>query len=429
MIINFSVRNFGSIRDMQTLSFEADKSNHLENAYVIEVGGYRLLKLALIYGANASGKTTLLKALDFLRDVVLLPLSKKSDEFDFEPYLFDAHSSSQPTVISIEFIQNDIRYSYEIEFVKSAILREELNFYKPKKANLFKRKTLLESQFSELSFGSKVRIDKSIEKALAANTLWNNTVFGGFLKTNIDFPELKEVLDWFRQNLKPVVYTNTDLTKFVTKRIKEGQVLKADVIKVLKKADFHISDLTISEEVQEFPDVLIELLKKDAENNGETESNFSSHYTALKLVMEHNVNNRSYKLPFESESSGTKRYYGFAGLLTILLRTHSIMPIDELEKSLHPDLVHHFLLSFIMNTSQSQLIATTHHREILNNKDLFRNDVVWFANMTNECATELYSLADFGSDVVRDSTNVLNAYKAGNLGGTPRPGDYYIEFD
>ena len=78
MIINFSVQNFGSIKDKQTLSFEADKSTHLESTYVVNVGKERILKLALIYGANASGKTTILKALDFLRDIVLEPKAKKN---------------------------------------------------------------------------------------------------------------------------------------------------------------------------------------------------------------------------------------------------------------------------------------------------------------------------------------------------------------
>ncbi|WP_445750259.1 AAA family ATPase [Polaribacter sp.] len=78
MIINFSVQNFGSIKDKQTLSFEADKSTHLEDAYIVNFGGQRILKLALIYGANASGKTTILKALDFLRDIVLEPERKKN---------------------------------------------------------------------------------------------------------------------------------------------------------------------------------------------------------------------------------------------------------------------------------------------------------------------------------------------------------------
>ena len=91
MIVNFSVQNFGSIKDKQILSFEADKSTHLEDHYVIKANsGLRLLKLALIYGANASGKTTILKALDFLREIVLEPAKKKTDTLEFNHFLFDS---------------------------------------------------------------------------------------------------------------------------------------------------------------------------------------------------------------------------------------------------------------------------------------------------------------------------------------------------
>ncbi len=103
-----------------------------------------------------------------------------------------------------------------------------------------------------------------------------------------------------------------------------------------------------------------------------------------------------------------------------------VIPIDELESSLHPDLFVHFLLSFLVNSEGSQIIATTHNREILNNKDIFRNDAVWFTDKTDTCATELYSLADFDSSVIRDTSNVYNAYKIGKLGGVPNLGDYYI---
>src|SRR4051794_9046630 len=113
MIVNFSIENFGSIKDKQTLSFEATKSSHLENQYVVNTGGVKLLKLALIYGANASGKTTILKALDFLRNIVLEPVGKKTKELDFHPFLFDSQTSKQNSTITITFIQNEIRYYYE----------------------------------------------------------------------------------------------------------------------------------------------------------------------------------------------------------------------------------------------------------------------------------------------------------------------------
>jgi AAA15 family ATPase/GTPase len=139
MIINFSVQNFGSIKDKQTLSFEADKSTHLEDAYIVNFGGQRILKLALIYGANASGKTTILKALDFLRDIVLEPERKKTNELDFNPFLFDPKTPKQNSIISIEFFHNDIKYFYEVAFFQKAIVSEELYFYNPNKANVFKR--------------------------------------------------------------------------------------------------------------------------------------------------------------------------------------------------------------------------------------------------------------------------------------------------
>jgi len=150
----------------------------------------------------------------------------------------------------------------------------------------------------------------------------------------------------------------------------------------------------------------------------------------VDLEFEHTVGNSRYLLPFEKESQGTQRYYGFAGILSLLIENSILFPIDELESSLHPDLFQHFLLSFLVNSQKSQLIATTHNREILNDKDIFRNDVIWITDKDNEdCATELYSLADFDTKVIRDTTNILNAYKLGKLGGTPNLGSYYININ
>ena len=112
-----------------------------------------------------------------------------------------------------------------------------------------------------------------------------------------------------------------------------------------------------------------------------------------------------------------------------MIRDSIAIPIDELEASLHPDLYIHFLLSFITNSKNSQLIATTHNREILNNKDIFRNDSIWFADKKESCSTELYSLSDFDSSVIRDTSNILNAYKYGKLGGIPNLGDYFIDIN
>ncbi len=429
MIINFSIQNFGSVKDKQTLTFEADKSDHLENSYIIHTKGLRLLKIALIYGANASGKTTILKALEFLRDIVLEPKTKKTDELDFQPFLFDSETPNQNSVISIEFIANDTKYFYEVEFFRKAVVNETLNFYNPNKANVYKRTTDINNQFTEIKFGSKIKIDKTIEKNLEANTLWNNTVLGGFLKTNVDVKELKEAVEWFKNYLHPLIFTKTQLEGFVTSKIDKGELSKLDVINILKKADFHISDIVIQEEEKEIPDGFIEFVKKQlkAPDNEVKKLEEKGKITSVNIEFEHTVNQTKYTLPIEMESQGTRRFYGFAGLLALLIKNSTAFPIDELESSLHPDLYTHFILSFLLNTDKSQIIATTHNREILDNKDLFRNDAIWFTDKNEKCSTELFSLADFDSSIVRNTTNIYNAYKSGKLNATPNLGDNFID--
>lgn len=426
MIVNFSVQNFGSIKDKQTLSFEADKSTHLEDHYIIEAtGGLRLLKLALIYGANASGKTTILKALDFLRYLVLNPAEKKTDKLEFNPFLFDSNTPNQNSIISIDFIQNEVRYFYEVEFNKNSVIKEELNFFNPNKANVFKRTTDVTKQFTEITFGSKIKKDKTFEKTLESNTLWNNTVLGGFLKTNIESKELKEVIEWFTNHLNRLILTDTQLDNTVTRNVANYELNKFDIINVLKKADFNISDIILKED-KEIPESVIKILTALDMPKEEIEKMINT--PLKKIEFEHTVNKVKYSLPISMESQGTQRYYGFSGLLSLLVRKSITIPIDELESSLHPELFIHFLLSFLINSKNSQIIATTHNREILDNKDIFRNDSIWFTDKSETCTTELYSLSDFDSSVVRDTSNIFNAYKSGKLGGTPNLGDYYIDF-
>lgn len=429
MIINFNISNFGAVKEFQSLTFEADRSDHLESTYVVHASGLRLLKIALIYGANASGKTTILNALEFLRTLVLEPLPKKTDTLEYQPFLFDADTPEENSNLSIEFLANDTRYFYEVTFTKNAIVKEILNYYQPKKANVFKRTTDLNNQFTEITFGNKIKIEKAEEKSLAANTLWNNTVFGGFLKTNVEVNELKEPVEWFKNFIHPLINGKTELESFITSKIEKGELSKELVINILKKADFHISDLIIKDNETALPDQLLDLIQSKLEGTGIpfTHGGDQGNLKSKRIEFVHTVNNVHYALPMEAESQGTRRYFGFAGLLGLLVQEPSVFSIDELESSLHPDLYVHFLLTFLLNTRRSQIIATTHNRELLDNRDLFRNDAIWFTDKNEHCATELFSLADFDSSVVRNSTNILNVYKSGKLRASPNLGDNFID--
>jgi len=307
MIINFSIHNFGSIKDKQTLSFEADNSNHLEDHYIIHgPGGIRLLKLALIYGANASGKTTILKALEFLRQLVLSPAEKKTEELDFNPFLFDPKTPTQNSILEIEFFWKNIKYFYEVEFNKKAIVKEELHFFNPNKAKVFSRTTDLTSQFTTINFGSKIKKDKTFERTLESNTLWNNTVLGGYLKTNIEFKELKNAVDWFGIYLTPIVETQTSLRNFIVESIEESKINKEDVIKILKKADFNISGIVLdeSERLSENMEQVFKALKISDETIEKLKVN-----PPKKITLQHTIDGNAYALPFKLESEGTKRYF------------------------------------------------------------------------------------------------------------------------
>ena len=127
MIIDFSVENFFSIREKQALSFLADDNiGHLEDYYVTEIAGKRILKAGLIFGANASGKTTILNALDFFRNIVVSSRNAKTRDINVVPFLMDKDSRTKDTVFEINFIQHEQTYYYQLVLNKRYIVSEIL---------------------------------------------------------------------------------------------------------------------------------------------------------------------------------------------------------------------------------------------------------------------------------------------------------------
>lgn len=429
MIINFTVKNYRSIKDKVTLSFEASKSDDMEKYYVRStVKNLRLLKLGIIYGPNASGKTTLLEALDFLKNISTNPFSTKTSEFNFEPFLFDEASRTANTSFTLEFISNQVKYLYEIELNKKIVVEESLHFYKPNKALVFKRTTSAENQLVDVEFGSKMQIPAESKNALIGNTLWNNTVIGGYLKTNIVSQELQDVTDWFKSTLKPIITPRTNLIPFLFDRFEKNEEDRKNHLKILNKADFRISDILYKKEPVDVNEDLIDMITRSPLlPPSQVEQIKEGGKFDIKLViMQHTVNNENYFLSMDNESAGTKRYFELGGILATLLKNDSIIPIDEMEASLHPDLVKHFLLTFLMNSLNSQLIVTTHMRELLMEKEMLRNDVIWFTEKKEDSSTDLYNLTDFDTSVVRKSSSIYKAYKIGKLGAAPNLSDYYV---
>lgn len=440
MIVEFSIQNFRGVKEEVTLSFIPDNTEELKDYYFIEpIKDFKLLKLGLIYGPNGSGKTTILKTLDFLRDLVLQPAENRTDKLAFSPFLFDPKTPKENTLLKLVFIQNNFRYVYNIAFNQDYIVSESLDkYFTNQPTNIFRRSTDANEKLTKISFGQRASINKNQKEVLEANTLWNRTVLGGYLKTNIPSIELDDSITWFKQVLKPLITPSTDLLGFVTSKIEKKEIDKDLVVDFLRRADFKINNVFIETRKEAFPEEFIDLMSFLKEKGRLSDSDAKvldeKNHAVKEISFEHKVelNNKEflYRLPFKEESSGTQRYYQLSGLLELMLKEETIFLIDELESSLHPDLLVHFLLIFLANAKQSQLIATTHYRELLMHRDMLRHDAIWFTEKKKDGSTDLYSLADFDSSIIRkDTGSIYNVYKSGKIGAIPFISDYYLSIE
>jgi len=321
MIINLKVRNFKSIKDEIDLSFEPIENE--DDYYIYKHNNHRILKMLMIYGQNASGKTNILKALEFLRDFIFSAPINRDDKIDIKPFLF-TENVDENSYFEIEFLQNGIKYLYQLTINSVQVVEEKLYFYNPNRALVFDRENL--------KFGSKINVKKSQRESLLYNTLVNNSLLSGYMKTNIEIKEFEEVIKWFRKLMIPI-YPSTDLLGFTLNLLDDKKIDKEFIVNLLKNADFAIDNFEIIEnEIDEdFKKFLVQLDKEKNINNLKTLDILFTHY-------------KRYQLDFVDESRGTQRFYQLVVVLYLLLKDCLILPIDELESSLHPDLLKHFLL-------------------------------------------------------------------------------------
>lgn len=427
MIIDFLVENFGPIQEAQTLSFEANKAEHLSEYYIHRPNSkLKLLKLLYIFGPNASGKSSWLKALKLMRDLQLDAANDKSDEIDYQPFLFCDNPLEKDSALGIRFIHEGIEFDYYFRFNQGAILEESLHYYEPRRALVYERKTDLAKQLSEINWGSKIKLSKIEQESLKTHVLWNRTVLGAFHKANTDCRELRTALSWFKEVLHPMIDPKTKLTSFISRKLDQGTLDKELFLSFLKKADLKIENVFF-EEQEHLPEQMKKLLEKDSKlSKALKEKGVKYKRVRIEHLVKREEESKSYLLDLKQESEGTKRYFGFSGLLAILASQAAIFPIDEVATALHPELLEHFLLSFLLNSQpNSQLILSTHQRELLRSKDILRADAIWFTEKQANGASELFSLADFEAKDFRSSEAYYHAYEKGRLGAIPNLDDPY----
>jgi hypothetical protein len=323
-------------------------------------------------------------------------------------------------------VKNEIRYHYSISWRAHIIENEKLYYYpKGRQAVLFDRGTNTATGLSTLHFGSTAQVSSADIDVLTGNVLSNVTVPGAYRRSNVYIEPLASVLQWFLDDLMAMVNPGTSLTRFAGDFIEKNPAAKHLVVNQLKLADLHISDMEVDTYDMDSTLNEIRAMPLNREMVEQMEQKVKSGLIkrqAIRFLHEGYLpdgTKHEFWLNMSNESDGTMRYFGLSAILAILFRSNKVVGIDELESALHPDLMKHFLLQFLINASASQMIVTTHNALLLDDKDILRPDTIWFTQKANDGASSLYSLADFDSKIYRKGGSILNAYKSGRLGAKP----------
>ncbi|OOF48392.1 RloA protein [Rodentibacter genomosp. 1] len=410
MLVDFNVKNFRSFNERQDFSLIKSKSDeNLNNSFNInENSNFSLLKTAAIYGANASGKSNFLKALSTMKRMVTGNY-QRGDKLPVVPFKLNSSTINQPTEFEITFIVDNVRYQYGFSASSTQIYDEWLFAYPKNHAQKWFERIWNEEnkshdwKFSSFLLGSKqIWLQSTRENAL-------------FLATAVQLnsEQLKPIFDWFNDTLH---FANSDgFAPIFTANLCEDD-RKRDVLKFLKMADFHISDIKVEAtefNIAELPADMPEPLKDFLSQNLKGEKK-------LQLETIH-VDNNGKPVPFNfhDESDGTQKFFAFAGPILDVLKNGYVLCIDELNVNLHPKLVQ-FLVELFhskeSNTKNAQLIFTTHETSILT-QDVFRRDQIWFCERSKEQSSVLYPLSDFSPK--KGKENLELGYLSGRYGALP----------
>ncbi len=413
MLHYIKFKNFLSFRDEQELSFEATKDTDHDEFYTVEIENkgkvYRILKAAFLYGANASGKSNLMKVFNMIMTTIIQPRDR-NQSLPCIHFAMNTTSSDVTSYFELSFFINSIRYLLQVEFDSMQVYSESLFFFPNNiQARIYER-TVTADHNASYKWGDQASWGAGDKKALRSNTLYNMTFLSAIARTDVGESEVAKVYDYFEKHYLSPVYPDVSLAHWTSKRVDGDERWKDSVLELLQKADFNITDIFFKNE--------------DAGINSELKHDISSTIETMpeqrrEIFFSHTTEGGKTDMSASFESAGTLRYYGLSGPLVKTIRENCFLPVDEIESSLHYELVLHYVKTFLLNSKpQSQLLLTTHNTMLLGEPDLIRKDSVWFTEKDESGASELYCLADLKP---RKGVSWLNAYKAGKFGAKPKP--------
>lgn len=425
MIQELKIKNFLSFKDEVKFSFEASNDKFAENSQVVKINeNARLLRFAIIYGYNASGKSNLLSALSFLSYFWTFQPKNLDAKTGVIPFKLDRASSAEPSSFDLVFYVKDTKYWYQLELDERQVLLEKLSYYKTSQPIMLFERTLKDGQSVVQINQNAEKISATAKEMISINCLKNISFFVARNNVNVSLPIIDAAKDWMRNQLMPVIFPTVDLTSYAQKQTSGNKELTRYIVDFLHEADFNITNISSNIITQQLSDEAVRFLTENNDDADEAETERIKRERTLKQIQtsfEHTVENsdgtEAYQMDKNYESRGTLRTFGIEAALYDVQKNQSVLPIDEIETSLHPKLLEKILFEYLKTPSRSQIIVTTHNDGLLDLvDDLIRKDSVWFTEKKKSGITDLYKLTDFRG--LNRLSSIREAYRNKRFGAT-----------
>ncbi len=403
MVLEIHLSNFFSIKDEIVLdlmagSLNTQKSKALKHN-VIEVGKTKVLKTVVLYGANASGKSNIIKAIRFCNAMVFgSHLHNENTIFNFQPFKFKGYPQ-KPGTYSIRFISNQVEYEYSFSLTRTEIVTESLYYYpKGRRAKVFTRDERLGNTKKEVySFGALIKRPMDVAENTSRKTLYISRA------SQMDRLVGKELFRFFHERF--ILGYKGFNESSIELLFNENKDL---LLQALKMADSDIVEVKMKKELQKLKN-----FKADFNANQAIVEDIEREH--LRITTYHKS---SPKIPFDfntEESAGTIKLFFIMLTLLDIVKNDKILIIDEIEDSLHTQIIE-YILELFNAGKQAQLIFSTHNTKLLNLNRL-RKDQIFFVNKKEDGSTDLYSLYDYND--FRDTMDVEKAYLQGRFDAVP----------
>ncbi|GAX37700.1 AAA family ATPase [Nodularia sp. NIES-3585] len=422
MLIEFSIGNYRSFKDKVTFSMVAanikakDPKVDDNNTFAVD-DELTLLKSAAIYGANASGKSNLAKAISFMKWFMINSSkeTQSTEKIGVEPFGLSTETEAQPSLFEIVFILDGKKYRYGFEATEERVISEWL-FYVPKK----RETRLFERNYKESI--DTYNISKTFKGGgIDSKTRHNALFLSVAAQFNVEIAE--KILDWLTRKLQIISGLDKINLNYTVSCLAEGNDNREEIIQLIKKLDLGIREISLNETenaLHSLPkdtspvvkEIMIKMIAKQKPKpksiqTGHQKFDGKGNHISLELFDLEN-----------QESEGTQKIFSIAGLLVNTLKNGDVLIFDEFDARLHP-LISKAIVDIFnspeTNYKNAQLIFMTHDTNLLSNK-LFRRDQIWFTEKTKYGATDLYSLVEYP---IRNDASFESDYIKGKYGAIP----------